>query len=177
MLHSHLAAPPDYAITLTLSVSGGFMTDAVLTGLAKQLVLAELLTESIAQQAYQQARRDKISLVSYLVQNKLVKSLTLAEMASDQFGVPFMDLASLDKESQPKGLVSEKLVRQHHALPLWRRGNKLFIGISDPTNHQAVTDIQFSTGLNTEAILVEDDKLTTAIDRFFDSDSGLGRRC
>ncbi|WP_024698588.1 type IV-A pilus assembly ATPase PilB [Pseudomonas avellanae] len=150
------------------------MTDAVLTGLAKQLVLAELLTESVAQQAYQQARRDKISLVSYLVQNKLVKSLTLAELASDQFGVPFMDLASLDKESQPKGLVSEKLVRQHHALPLWRRGNKLFIGISDPTNHQAVTDIQFSTGLNTEAILVEDDKLTTAIDRFFDSDSGLG---
>ncbi|PBQ18293.1 type IV-A pilus assembly ATPase PilB [Pseudomonas congelans] len=150
------------------------MTDAVLTGLAKQLVLAELLTETAAQQAYQQARRDKISLVSYLVQHKLVKSLTLAELASDQFGVPFMDLASVDKDSQPKGLVSEKLVRQHHALPLWRRGNKLFIGISDPTNHQAVTDIQFSTGLNTEAILVEDDKLTTAIDRFFDTDSGMG---
>ncbi|MCR8720003.1 type IV-A pilus assembly ATPase PilB, partial [Pseudomonas syringae] len=74
------------------------MTDVVLSGLAKQLVLAELLTETAAQQAYQQARRDKISLVSYLVQNKLVKSLTLAEMASDQFGVPFMDLASLDKE-------------------------------------------------------------------------------
>jgi len=151
------------------------MSDVVvLTGLAKQLVTAELLSEKAAQQAFQQARRDKISLVSYLVQNKLVKSLTLAEMASEQFGVPFMDLSSLDKENQPKGLVSEKLARQHHALPLWRRGNRLFIGISDPTNHQAVTDIQFSTGLNTEAILVEDDKLSVAIDRFFDSDSGLG---
>lgn len=150
------------------------MTDVVLTGLAKQLVVAELLTEKAAQQALQQARRDKISLISYLVQNKLVKSLTLAEMASDQFGIPFMDLATLDRESQPKGLISEKLARQHHALPLWRRGNKLFIGISDPTNHQAVTDIQFSTGLTTEAILVEDDKLTTAIDKFFDTDNGMG---
>ena len=150
------------------------MTDVVLTGLAKQLVIAELLTEKAAQQAYQQARRDKVSLVSHLVQNKLVNSLTLTEMASDQFGVPFMDLSTLDIESQPRGLITEKLARQHHALPLWRRGNKLFIGISDPTNHQAVTDIQFSTGLNTEAILVEDDKLSLAIDKFFDTDNGMG---
>jgi type IV pilus assembly protein PilB len=150
------------------------MTDVVLTGLAKQLVVAELLNEKSAQQAYLQARQNKVSLVSYLVQSKLVKSLTLAEVASDQFGMPFMDLSNLDKEGQPKGLVSEKLVRQHWALPLWRRGNKLFVGISDPTNHQAITDIQFSTGLTTEAILVEDDKLTVAIEKFFDSHSGMG---
>jgi type IV pilus assembly protein PilB len=150
------------------------MTDVVLTGLAKQLVVAELLDEKSAQQAYSQARQNKVSLVSYLVQSKLVKSLTLAEVASDQFGIPFIDLSNLDKEGQPKGLVSEKLVRQHWALPLWRRGNKLFVGISDPTNHQAITDIQFSTGLTTEAILVEDDKLTVAIERFFDSNSGMG---
>lgn len=150
------------------------MTDFVLTGLAKQLVVAELLNEKTARQAYQQARKDKLSLVSYLVQNKLVNSLVLAELASDQFGLPFLDLSVLDKDSQPKGLVSEKLIRQHCALPLWRRGNKLFVGISDPTNHQAITDIQFSTGLNTEAVLVEDDKLTAAIEKFLDTHSGLG---
>ena len=123
------------------------MSDVVLTGLAKQLVVAELLDEKVAQQAYQQARRDKVSLIHYLVQNRLVKALTLAEMASDQFGVPFRDLNAVDKEGQPKELVSEKLVRQHHALPLWRRGNKLYIGISDPTSHQAVTDIRSAQAL------------------------------
>jgi type IV pilus assembly protein PilB len=150
------------------------MTDVVLTGLAKQLVVAELLTEQTAQKAYEQARRDKVSLVHHLVESKLLKSITVAEVASDQFGIPFLDLSTLEKESQPKGLVSEKLIRQHCALPLWRRGNKLFVGISDPTNHQAITDIQFSTGLTTEAILVEDDKLTNAIDKFLDSHSGMG---
>ncbi|HBX57030.1 type IV-A pilus assembly ATPase PilB [Pseudomonas sp. UBA2684] len=140
-----------------------------LTGLAKQMVLSELLDEKTAQQAQQQAQRNKLSLVTYLVQNKLVKSRALAELAAEQFGVSFVDLNSIDKEGQPRELVSEKLVRQHRVLPLWRRGNKLFIGVSDPTNHQAVTDIQFSTGLNTEAILVEDDKLGEAIDKFFDS--------
>jgi type IV pilus assembly protein PilB len=145
------------------------MNDIALSGLAKQLVLAELLTEKSAQQAYQQAQRQKLSLVSYLVQNKLVKSRQVAEIASEHFGMALLDLHRLDKESQPKGLVSEKLVRQHHALPLWRRGNKLFVGVSDPTNHQAINDIQFSTGLTIEAILVEDDKLSDAIEKFFDS--------
>ncbi len=146
------------------------MNDSVsLTGLARQMVLAELLDEKAAQQAQSQAQRNKLSLVTYLVQNKLVKSRVLAELASEQFGVSFVDLNAIDKESQPKDLVTEKLVRQHRVLPLWRRGNKLFIAVSDPTNHQAVTDIQFSTGMNTEAILVEDDKLGEAIEKFFDS--------
>ncbi len=145
-----------------------------LSGLAKQVVMAELLDEKAAQQAQVQAKRNKLSLVHYLAQNKLVKSRALAELTADQFGIAYFDLNALDKEGQPKALVSEKLVRQHRALPLWRRGNKLFIGISDPSNHQVVTDIQFSTGLSTEALLVEDDKLGDAIDKFFDTGhSGL----
>lgn len=151
------------------------MNDTVsLSGLARQMVLAELLDERAAQQAQLQATRNKLSLVTYVVQNKLVNSRALAELAAEQFGTAFMDLSCIDKESQPRDIVSEKLIRQHRALPLYRRGNKLYVGISDPTNHQAVTDIQFSTGLNTEAILVEDDKLGDAIDKFFDSTtSGL----
>ncbi|WP_236208951.1 type IV-A pilus assembly ATPase PilB [Pseudomonas tohonis] len=145
------------------------MDTPTLTGLARQLVNANLMDERGAQQAFVQAQRNKISLVTYLAQNKLLKSRDLAELAAEQFGIAFLDLNSVDKEGQPKELVTEKLIRQHRALPLWRRGNKLFIAISDPTNHQATTDIQFSTGLTTEAILVEDDKLGEAIDKFFDN--------
>ncbi|MDG9931030.1 MULTISPECIES: type IV-A pilus assembly ATPase PilB [unclassified Pseudomonas] len=151
------------------------MNDIVnLTGLAKQLVLAELLDTKTAQQASLQAQRNQLPLVTYLVQNKLVKSKALVELASDQFGIAYFDLSALDSESQPKDLISEKLARQHRVLPLWRRNNKLFIACSDPTNHQAVTDVQFSTGLNTEMILVEDDKLGDTIEKFFDDPtSGL----
>jgi len=146
------------------------MTDNVaLSGLAKQMVLAGLLDDRTAQQAHQQAVRNKLSLVTYVVQNKLASGRAVAELAADQFGVAYMDLNALDKESQLKDVVSEKLARQHRVLPLVKRGHKLFVAVSDPTNHQAVTDIQFSTGLTTEAILVEDDKLGNAIDKFFES--------
>ena len=142
-----------------------------LTGLARQLVNAQLLSESAASQAQAQALRNKIPLVSYLVQNKLTTSKAVAEVAAEQFGVPFCDLSAIEKESQPRDLISEKLIRQHRVIPLFRRGNKLFVGVSDPTNHQAVTDVQFSTGLTTEPLLVEDDKLSDAIEKFFDSAS------
>ena len=149
------------------------MNDAVsLSGLARQVAQAGLLDEKAAQQAQLQAARNQLPLITYLVQNKLVKARTLAELAAEQFGVAFFDLGSLDKESQPRDLVTEKLIRQHRALPLWRRGNKLYVAVSDPSNHQAVTDIQFSTGLNTEGVLVEDDKLGEAIEKFFDNAGG-----
>ncbi|WP_120997600.1 type IV-A pilus assembly ATPase PilB [Stutzerimonas urumqiensis] len=146
------------------------MTDAIpLSGLARQMVLAGLLDDKTAQQAQQQATRNKLSLVTYVVQNKLAQGRAVAELAAEQFGIAFMDLSVLDKDNQPKDAVSEKLVRQHRVVPLWKRGNKLYIGVSDPANHQAVTDIQFSTGLTTEAILVEDDKLGEAIDKLYDN--------
>jgi len=146
------------------------MNDSVsLSGLARQVAQAGLLDEKGAQQAQAQAARNQLPLITYLVQNKLVKARALVELTAEQFGVAYFDLSSLDKESQPRDLVSEKLIRQHRALPLWRRGNKLYVGVSDPSNHQAVTDIQFSTGLNTEGVLVEDDKLGDAIEKFFDN--------
>lgn len=141
----------------------------VLTGLARQLVQAEIIDAQTAGRAVQQAQRNQIPLVSYLVQNKLVNSRLLAAEAAEQFGVPHFDLSALDREQQPKDLISEKLARQHRVVPLWKRGNKLFIATSDPTLQQAVTDIQFSTGLNTELVLVEDDRIDAAIDQYFDN--------
>ncbi len=140
-----------------------------LSGLARQMVLAGALDERTALQAQVQALRNKSSLVTYLVQNKLATGRVVAEVASEQFGVALLDLSAVDKDSMPKDVVSEKLARQHRVLPLSKRGNKLFVAVSDPANHQAVTDVQFSSGLNTEAILVEDDKLGLAIDAFFDN--------
>ncbi len=143
--------------------------NAPLGGLARQLVQAGQLDEKTALQAQQQALRNQMPLVTWLVQNRLVKSRAVMEVAGEQFGIPYFDLATLDRETQPQDLISEKLVRQHRVLPLQRRGNKLYVAVSDPTNHLAVSDIQFNTGLNVEAVLVEDDKLGQAIDKFFES--------
>ena len=77
------------------------MNDIALTGLAKQLVLANLLDESTAQQAHLQAQRNKLSLVTYLVQNRLVKSRELASLTAEQFGIALLDLAAWTRKPSP----------------------------------------------------------------------------
>lgn len=133
------------------------MNDAVnLIGLAKQLVETGLLDEKKAADAVLRAKQNKMSLVTWLAQNKLVKSNILMRVAGEQFGIPYFDLKAMNPEVFPKDLISEKLARQYRALPLYKYGNKLFVAVSDPGSLQAVKDIQFSTGLLVEALLVEE---------------------
>lgn len=140
-----------------------------LSGLARRLIRDNLLTEDDAATACENAVKSKTPFVSYLVEHKLLRSAEIAASASQEFGVPLLDLNALELEGAPIGLVDEKLVRLHHALPLFRRSNRLFVGVSDPTNLQALDEIKFHTGIGTEAILVEEDKLAKAIERVLDS--------
>ena len=140
-----------------------------LSGLARRLVVDNLIADEQAIEAYEKALKSKTPFVSYLVENKLLDSTTIASTASHEFGVPLLDMDVLELENAPVALVDQKLVRQHHALPLFRRGNRLFVGVSDPTNFQALDEIKFNTGISTEAILVEEDKLTKAIEKALDS--------
>ena len=144
----------------------------MLSGLARQLVDAQLLAEAAAQQAVVKAKQAKVPLVTYLVQQRLVQSRPLAELAAQEFGVPFLDLSAVDKEQLPKDIVNEKLMQQHHFLPLSKRGNKLFIALSDPTNQQAINDVSFGSKLAVEVVLVEDDKLHQAIEKYLDGGTG-----
>ncbi len=135
-----------------------------LSGLARCLIDAGLLTEEEATKHQQQASTQKVHLVNYLVANHILSSITIATTASRQYGVPLFDLDAMDMELIPGKLVSDKLIQKHHVLPLFQRGNRLFIAISDPTNFQALDEIKFHTGLSTETVLVENDKLSKAID-------------
>ena len=152
-------------------------TDPVpISGLARRLVDEGILDAAAASKASDEARKQGAPFVSFLVQNGLAESRAIAGSASEEFGVPLIDLSAFDLEAIPRDLVKEKLIRQHNALPLIRRGVRLFVAVSDPTNLQALDEIKFHTGVNTEPILVEEDKLSAVIEQFLSAqeDDGLG---
>ncbi|HET9843560.1 MAG TPA: ATPase, T2SS/T4P/T4SS family, partial [Gammaproteobacteria bacterium] len=136
-----------------------------ISGLARKLVQAEVLDEQSATIAVEQSTRLKSPFVQHLVENNLAHPQKIAVIASAEFGIPLLDLNVIDLDVLPKELVSEKLIRQHHALPLFKRGNRLYVGMSDPTNLQALDEFKFHTGISTEAIIVEEDKLAEGIER------------
>jgi len=147
-----------------------------LSGLARRLVDEGLIEAEIAISATEEARKSATPLVSYLVQNGVAEAKVIAASAAEEFGVPLMDLSVFDIDSMPRDLVKDQLIRQHNMLPLVRRGVRLFVAVSDPTNLQALDEIKFQTGVNTEPVLVEEDKLAALIDRFLNDqeDDGLG---
>ena len=144
-----------------------------LSGLSRKLVSDGLLDQEKAMAALKGALAEKIPLTQYLVNNKLLSARQIAMGASSEFGLPVFDLDALDLDTTPKDVVDEKLIQKHHVMPLFKRGNRLYIAISDPTNLAAIDDIKFQTGLNTEAILVEVDKLSALIEKAMDDDDGM----
>lgn len=94
---------------------------------------------------------------------------------SDYFDIPFFDLGSVLPDSLPTKLISIDLIKKHHVLPLFKRGNQLFIATSNPIDTQALEEVKFNTGLNTSIILVEEHSLTEAIDVIMSaSESSVG---
>jgi len=140
-----------------------------LSGLARCLIQNKLLSEQEAEAAFQQALKTRTPFVSHLVEKKILESRKIAETASMEFGIPFFDLNALDMETAPITLVEEKLLRAHRALPLVKRGNRLFLAVADPTNHQGLDEIKFNTGLASEAVVVEEDKLNRYIEQALDA--------
>jgi type IV pilus assembly protein PilB len=135
-----------------------------LSGLAKSLVKENLLSEADAQSYFEEALRKNVLFVTHLVTNKILDSLSVATTASREFGIPLFDLMAIAPELMPVKAVAEKLIRKHHVLPIFQRGNRLFLAVSDPTNLQALDEIKFQTRLNIESVLVEEDKLTKMIE-------------
>lgn len=144
------------------------------SGLAGRLVIEGLIDADQASQAQAAASAEKVPFVRYLVNDLQVDSRRLVEIASQEFGAPRFDITSLDLQFLPQGLVEPELVVKHHALPLYSRGKRLFIAVSDPTNLNGLDEIKFHTGLNTEAILVDEAQLQRAIDDWAEGEDTLG---
>ena len=139
-----------------------------LSGLARRLVNEGLLNDEQAQSAQTAAKDAKQPFVTYLVNHKILASADIASIASQEFGVPLFDITSMNLDMAATSLIQEKLIRQHNALPLYKRGKRLYIAVSDPTNLQALDEFQFNTAMNTYPVLVDEQKLSLVIEKALD---------
>ncbi|PSL15860.1 type IV pilus assembly protein PilB [Marinobacterium halophilum] len=139
-----------------------------LTGLAKRLVNDGVFSTEVAQDAVAQAREANQPLIHYIISHRLVSAHRAATAASEEFGLPFFDLDSFGDDAIPQSLISEALITKHKTLPLMQRDNRIYIALADPTNIQALDEIKFHTGKTTEAVIVEEDKLSRRLEHFLD---------
>ena len=144
-----------------------------LSGLPRRLVREEVISEEEALQALADASANKRQLISHLVHHMDISASRIANIAAQEFGFSLFDLSSLSADSLPSEHINEDSVAKNNALPIFQRGSRLFVALSDPTNTAALDEIKFSSGQNVTPILVEEDKLAELIERA-SSGSGVG---
>lgn len=142
------------------------MDAASISGLGRALVQSEHLLVQDAESIQRQAQASNISFVEQLVLSKKLTPLAIAKFASGMFGLPLLDLATISTDSLPKGVIDDELIAGKRLLPLFKRGSRLFVGTSDPTQSAAFHAITFKTGLTVDVVVVEDDKLAKLVGRY-----------
>jgi len=145
-----------------------------LSGLARALVQHGRVPESTAKELFAQSQSSGAAFIEQLVTSRRMSSIEIAEFASHTFGLPLLDLDALDPTGLPLDLVDKKLMRERRVLPLRKRGNRLAVAVSDPSNTQALDEVKFQTSMAIDPIVVEDDKLRGFLGRVVErADSAL----
>jgi type IV pilus assembly protein PilB len=134
-----------------------------IAGLPRRMVQDGIISEEQLHEATEKAREAKVPLIAYLVNEDLADARAIAVAASHEFGVPLLDLDAIDIDLDVVRAVDQNLISKHRVLPLVKRGQRIYLGISDPTNLQAIDDIKFATSLRVDPVVVEQDKLEERI--------------
>ena len=138
--------------------------------LARRLVSENLLSEQLAYQALRDAQTAGTAFVRHLLDHRLIDSGVLAHEVASEFGMPLVDIETIDIDLEVVKLVNEALITQHGVLPIFRRGNRIFVAMADPTNLRALDEIKFQLGsVPTEAVVVDGLKLARMIERTLDA--------
>jgi len=145
-----------------------------ITGIARRLVLDGALDETVAREALDAATRERKPIANYLREHKLVTPPQLAAANSIEFGMPLFDPTVMDPSQSAIRLVKEELLQKHLVLPLFKRGGRLFVGVSDPTNTAALDEVKFHTNLLVEPILIDEDAIKRTMQLWMESSDALG---
>ncbi len=124
------------------------------SGLSRALQQAGLLTAQQVDALVLRAGTEKIQFIDALLKSGLLDDLALAQFCSQTFACPLLDLTAVNPQSLPQQLIDTKLMQSQRIVALSKRGNRLTVGVADPTQTQALDQVKFRTGLSVVAVVV-----------------------
>jgi type IV pilus assembly protein PilB len=141
------------------------------SALGRALVAQGKLAQSEANAIQLEAVKAGVSFVQQLIASKKASAKEVSLFAANTFGYPLLDLNAVDVDHLPLTLIDNKVVASHRVIALGKRGNRVFVAMSDPSNEQVLQEVKFATGMTMEPVVVEDDKLSSIVRKLTDSAS------
>lgn len=139
--------------------------------LAALLLRDKLIPEDKLAKCSEYAWENKLPFSACLIDQKLISPSELANFCYLESNAPWLDLDAFNPDYIPQEFINERLIRKNHAIPLYMRGSVLYVAVSDPTRIETLDEFQFRTRMQTEAVLVEENKLQKLIDTVLENDS------
>jgi type IV pilus assembly protein PilB len=139
------------------------------SALGRALVQQGRLVQADANAIQLEAVKQGVSFVQQLVASKKITAKDVSLFAANTFGYPLLDLNAVDVDQLPLTLIDNKIVLNHRVIALGKRGNRIFVAMSDPSNEQVLQEVKFATGMTMEPVVVEDDKLSAIVRKLTDS--------
>jgi GGDEF domain-containing protein/type II secretory ATPase GspE/PulE/Tfp pilus assembly ATPase PilB-like protein len=163
--HTHTRDDPTAFEGPRMSVAAPAADSVLLSGLARALVQHDLLQLEQAVAVQKKADAADAEFIDEVVSGGTMPAARLARFAADTFGLPLVDLAALDATAIPADLIDTKLLAESPILPIAKRGNRLTVLLSDPTDLQAIDRVKFRAQATVDPIVVEHDKLLKLVER------------
>jgi len=142
-----------------------------LSGLGRALVQHQLLRLDQASTIQRKADAGKLSFVDELIGGGHMPARQLAHFAAELCGHPLLDLSAIDPATLPADLLDRKLATELRVVALGKRGGRLSIAVSDPTDSKMLDRIRFSAQAALDPIVVEHDRLVRLVERLGQSAS------
>ena len=137
----------------------------VLTGLARALVQNNIIQSTLADTLFKKSSEANTPFIDSLLESNAIHPRQLAKFAAETFGLGLLDLDAMSIDMLPSAILNHKLAQKLRVIALHKRGNRLSVGVSDPTNLQVIEQIKFQTQLAVDLIVVEHDKLIQLLDK------------
>ncbi len=126
-----------------------------LGGLARRVVDQSIMDREAALNHLALAHDNGVSFLAQATQAMPDKKAMLYRMTAEEYGMPLFDLRTLNLADRPADLVTPKFIEEHQVLPIFHRGSKVFLAVSEPGEQAGLDAFKFQTGLGVEPILVD----------------------
>ncbi|MBC7574270.1 MAG: type IV-A pilus assembly ATPase PilB [Herminiimonas sp.] len=137
-----------------------------MSGLARALLQGGRLSAGQIETLTRQATTEGNPFIDVLLVSGAIDAKSLAAFCAETFGYPLLDFASFNLGQLPGKIIDSKLMMSQRVIALGKRGNRVSVAISDPTNLQALDQIKFQTEMQVEPVIVEHTALLQLIEKF-----------
>lgn len=99
--------------------------------------------------------------LGYVTEEDIVVAL------ATQFNIPYLPIANFSVDEKVKKLMPPELVRKHNCLPVDKFGNIFTVVISDPTNEEAIHEIERVTQCKVQLFVSTVSEISNMIQQLF----------